>query len=318
VFLTGAVMLALPHLSPRGVFFGARVGEDFASSGGGRGYLRVYRTWVVLFTLAGAAVVALAGHSALALIAGALIPQVAALAFFLRNHLVTRHLALSAPRVPEAKPGANEDGLPVWATLAAPPFVLPVAAMLYLRNHWEQIPERYAVHFGANGEPNRWVNKSARAVYAPLWFAEGMMLLMLLLGAAMLLGSRKGVQRAGLPQVLVAVIYLMSAIFSMIGIGPLVSVPPLAIIGTVAVFVVGLLIYSLHKLSKTPAESTPDECWTLGGIYNNPDDPALFVQKRIGYGFTINFGNKWSWAVIGGFFMGVGALTAYLIWAQSA
>ncbi len=31
--------------------------------------------------------------------------------------------------------------------------------------------------------------------------------------------------------------------------------------------------------------------WLGGFIYNNPDDPNLFVPKRYGLGWTINFGN---------------------------
>lgn len=34
-----------------------------------------------------------------------------------------------------------------------------------------------------------------------------------------------------------------------------------------------------------------DKYWILGsGFYNNPEDPALFVAKRVGVGFTINIG----------------------------
>ena len=34
-----------------------------------------------------------------------------------------------------------------------------------------------------------------------------------------------------------------------------------------------------------------DKYWILGaGFYNNPDDPAIFVPKRIGVGYTINIG----------------------------
>jgi uncharacterized membrane protein len=32
-----------------------------------------------------------------------------------------------------------------------------------------------------------------------------------------------------------------------------------------------------------------------GLIYYNPDDPALIVEKRIGIGWTLNLGNRWSW-----------------------
>jgi uncharacterized membrane protein len=36
----------------------------------------------------------------------------------------------------------------------------------------------------------------------------------------------------------------------------------------------------------------------LGIFCSNPDDPALVVPKRFGVGYTLNFGNPWSWAVL--------------------
>lgn len=41
----------------------------------------------------------------------------------------------------------------------------------------------------------------------------------------------------------------------------------------------------------------PDDAWS-GIFYSNPDDPALFVPKRYGIGYTLNFGNPWSWVVL--------------------
>jgi uncharacterized membrane protein len=34
-----------------------------------------------------------------------------------------------------------------------------------------------------------------------------------------------------------------------------------------------------------------DRYWYGGFFYNNPDDPALFVEKRYGLGWTLNFGH---------------------------
>jgi len=34
-----------------------------------------------------------------------------------------------------------------------------------------------------------------------------------------------------------------------------------------------------------------DRYWYGGVFYNNPDDPAVFVPKRFGLGWTVNFGN---------------------------
>jgi uncharacterized membrane protein len=34
-----------------------------------------------------------------------------------------------------------------------------------------------------------------------------------------------------------------------------------------------------------------DRYWFLGSIYANRDDPSIFVERRFGLGWTINFGN---------------------------
>ena len=47
-----------------------------------------------------------------------------------------------------------------------------------------------------------------------------------------------------------------------------------------------------------PAEQTPIECWKGGMFYYNPADPVVMVEKRTGFGYTFNFANPWSWALI--------------------
>jgi len=44
-------------------------------------------------------------------------------------------------------------------------------------------------------------------------------------------------------------------------------------------------------------EPPPEDGWN-GIFYSNPDDPALFVPKRRGIGYTLNFSNPWSWVVL--------------------
>ena len=41
-----------------------------------------------------------------------------------------------------------------------------------------------------------------------------------------------------------------------------------------------------------------DEFWKWGIIYYNPNDPAIWVDKRIGIGWTLTFAHKESWVVI--------------------
>ena len=46
-------------------------------------------------------------------------------------------------------------------------------------------------------------------------------------------------------------------------------------------------------------DRTPDSAWVLGMLYVNHDDPALFVEKRFGIGYTLNFGHPLSWVLMG-------------------
>lgn len=41
-----------------------------------------------------------------------------------------------------------------------------------------------------------------------------------------------------------------------------------------------------------------DEFWRWGIFYYNPNDPAIWVDKRTGLGWTLNFAHKESWVII--------------------
>jgi uncharacterized membrane protein len=49
-------------------------------------------------------------------------------------------------------------------------------------------------------------------------------------------------------------------------------------------------------------DATPDDAWKVGGwYYVNPRDPAMWVENRVGLGYTLNFGNWRAWLLIVGF-----------------
>ena len=54
-----------------------------------------------------------------------------------------------------------------------------------------------------------------------------------------------------------------------------------------------LLLPLLARTGRRP----PEDHWK-GVFYSNPEDPALLVPKRYGVGYTLNFGNPWSWVVL--------------------
>ena len=41
-----------------------------------------------------------------------------------------------------------------------------------------------------------------------------------------------------------------------------------------------------------------DRYWILGQFYYNPDDPALFLEKRFGIGWTMNFARPLAWVLL--------------------
>jgi hypothetical protein len=46
-------------------------------------------------------------------------------------------------------------------------------------------------------------------------------------------------------------------------------------------------------------------------IYN-PQDPAIFVQKRLGLGYTVNFGNRISWVLLALVLTALGGMVFFL------
>jgi uncharacterized membrane protein len=48
-------------------------------------------------------------------------------------------------------------------------------------------------------------------------------------------------------------------------------------------------------------DATPDDAWKLGGLlYFNPRDPAIWVENRVGPGYTLKMGNSRAWLLIAG------------------
>jgi uncharacterized membrane protein len=77
-----------------------------------------------------------------------------------------------------------------------------------------------------------------------------------------------------------------------------------------ALVVVGIPVVRVLRRAAVSAgppvgDTTPDSCWTFGRIYVNRDDPALFVERRMGLGYTLNLGNPWSWVVVIVFVMAI-------------
>ena len=88
----------------------------------------------------------------------------------------------------------------------------------------------------------------------------------------------------------------------------------LSVLSVILPIPVGLVILLAFALrtgqagSRLPVDGTPeqdagvvqrdDDLWRLGAVYVNREDSAVFVPKRFGIGWTLNFGNPWSLLVL--------------------
>jgi uncharacterized membrane protein len=231
-------------------------------------------------------------------------PLLVALLLFYRCRSEARPFALPPSPVREAQLTDAGDRLDRCLLWFLPPFCLLGSVALYLRANWERIPARFAIHWDSNGHPNNWGYRSAGGVFGPLVFGALVVVFIQAMAAFTYRGARRGTMRSTAFVAMTAVSYVIALVFSMAGLSPFWSPSPWVVLGVVALFlaVIGVIVartYSRPEPEGAPAESTPEQCWHAGDFYYNPDDPALFVEKRVGIGYTLNFGNRVSWVFLG-------------------
>ncbi len=301
LFLLGAVIILAPSFTPRRYYFGLTVPPDFPASDAGRAIRRSYNHAVAAALIVGIIVVLVLPQAVLPA-AIVPVPLTGAVAFFHSRSRVQRYSIHAETPVREAEISRGPEHLPVWTLLAVPPFAILAAVAVYLSAHGNEIPARFPVHWGYDGQPNGWALRTPRGVYGPLWFGAAIQLLLFGIGLATFYGSRRSPVREGVLKILIGTMYLMALIDGFIAMLPFHHVSPFAVMIPIPLFVIAMLVYS-YKLSSDPdmpADPTPDSCWRLSQFYYNPADHAVFVQKRGGIGYTLNFGNPISWWITGG------------------
>lgn len=198
--------------------------------------------------------------------------------------------------------------LPRWIRWTIPPVVLPLAAIAWIAAHWDEIPPRFG---------NPLTDRTPLHVFAFPIFAAGMAALMVALALCTWYGSQRPSASSPMQKIPVAMAYLLSVVFTAIGLTPVVQVPIWLIAALIPLLALGTIVYVIRAQAQAgaPPKDTPAECWTLGNIYRNPEDPSLWVPARVGYGYAFNMANPWARRILFGLFGGIGVLVAFLIWA---
>jgi uncharacterized membrane protein len=195
---------------------------------------------------------------------------------------------------------APED-LPRFAWLAAGPFAILGAAALLLYHYWNSIPARYPVHWSANGQPNRWVDRTAKGVYGLLLWGAELCAWVLIMTLAGWFGSRRSRSRSIMLGGTIAFEYFFALLFALFAVQALLGIPAWVITLSPIAILIPLITVMRNKMSEItePTDPTPNECWKGAIFYYNPNDAALLVQCRHQtFTYTLNFGNPWSWVLL--------------------
>ena len=320
ITLMAVAMHLAPQLTHRDIFFGVTVPAGFREGSVARAVSRRYAIEIWLLAMIAAAIVV---TSPMPLVSGSmLLGQTMGASFaFARAWSAVRPHAVMPTTIREAVLGPREQppgGL--WWQLG--PFLLLCAAGVYVVVNWEQVPDRFPTHWNLAGKPDGWTAKSVPGVFRGLAVALAACAMSLFTSYAVLHWTRlprvtgadgeryRRVRRFNLLAMLayaymIAIMLSWNAVVTMFAENPREARLPLAFrIAPFLLLIGGSLAVHLMRHLPTSAgppigDTTPDSRWIVGRLYFNRRDPALFVERRVGLGYTLNLGNPWSWLVIG-------------------
>lgn len=197
--------------------------------------------------------------------------------------------------------------------------------------NYDAFPDRIIMQYGLDGTPTNVVDKSWGTVLFPVW----MQLFMIALFAVVNYGIASSKQqidasnpRGSLRRNLIfrrkwsafclGTGFLLTAMFALFPLQQLYGIEPGVLTAAMLSFVAIVLLWAVRlgfvtgqggsriRLPEEPDGGAPtgkvnrddDKHWILGQFYYNPDDPALFLEKRFGIGWTVNLARPLAWVFL--------------------
>jgi uncharacterized membrane protein len=180
------------------------------------------------------------------------------------------------------------------------PFVFLGLGALYLHRRLGDLPARIPVHWDAAGNPNRFIPREQ----ALMPFAAGACFCAVVLILAIALhrmAPRSELLRRSLLMLLV-VEYELALLFAAVPLAALDPQPdgrmPRLLTWAVVLVLAGVLAigFVFVRGGKSVPERNP--AGYRGLFYADRNDPALFVPKKSGLGYTVNFGHPLAWPAL--------------------
>ncbi len=310
VFAISTLGHFLPQFTRPDVFFAVTVDPVFRTSDSARRILRDYRIALWCSAIAAGAfiwVLQRAGVAFLIYVIGAFAAQVTSHRRAL-IHATTRSTTIEIDLL------APKEHIPGGFLVALLPFVALLGLGFWTVPHLDRLPDRLPVHWGLEG-PNRWVITSPRAVIELLVLHAFACVLLIASAMGVLHWSRRvsvsGPSAAAERQFRrrAVLLVLTAEYFTVLPPGFILLQAPafamkvwsVALLLAMAAFVVSLMragqggARQMRVAGNPIGDRTADARWIGGLFYFNPTDPTLLVEKRMGIGWTLNFGNPRSW-----------------------
>jgi len=192
--------------------------------------------------------------------------------------------------VPASSPDPEwSPGLPLQAV----PFAILAGAALWLARHFYELPERLPIHWNWRGEADGFVGRNGVSVALPLLIGAVVCLMLAALRSGLRRSAPGGALRAATLKVLLAGEYFAALICCGVLAASVTSgrlLKPVLWLAFAAV--VGLIVFAARSGRGIPREPERNPAaWRAGVFYVDWNDPALFVPKRRGFGYTFNFGH---------------------------
>lgn len=337
----GGFYFLFPRISRSGLLFGVYVGEEASKSEAARRITRSWYLGMALWLAAAVALALIMGllyESVPGSAAAFFLLPLGFLEEYLRAYWRARGLPRGGAAPPAAAVVLTEQPKPLFLPYMAIGFGLVggLYSIGYAWSHYAQLPELVPIHFGLLGQPDRWRPRS----FATVMMLPIMSLVMGvgIAGMAYLVDQAKRAIRYGdkgvsfeaqqgfrrimanflaiVSVLLTGMLTILSQSSVQVALGKAQALSPAMMLSTLilAVFALAGSIYIAvrygqggSRLEKSAADRpltdglADNRLWVLGMFYVNREDPSLFVERRFGLGYTINFGNPKAVALLGGF-----------------
>jgi uncharacterized membrane protein len=318
--------LVLPSITSRTVPFGVRVPAQHVNDPTVVRQTRIYRWRVLVGGIAaagvGVGIYALTGDTLLLPLTVLLLVGVWYGCFFLAHHEVQTAKAAGGWYEGVRQGIAADTELRTdpprfpWLWLA-PALIVTLATAVIGVLRYPSMPAALAVHYGAKGVPNRLAAKSVGTAFSLVFVQIGVTALLVGIAAAIVFRSRSDIDPAhpvasarwhrrymslGAKALLglVAMIDLgMLGSSLLMWTGTVTSWAPLVVVLPIlAGVVVAVVVLARNNRERDAGEEDTgmahrddDKYWRGGLFYLNREDHALWVPRRFGLGWTLNFSN---------------------------